>query len=99
VGWQAAQQNQPAQSGQGVLMIHTMLHTNEQCFPSVLIDDIQQSKWRLIVCPVVHEIVASDMVGNQQPEPDSRAISQPQTTSLGLLSRHLQPFTTSGKNI
>ena len=58
----------------------------------VLVDDRQHAEGPPVVGAVLHEVIGPHMPRPARPQPDARAVVQPQPPALGLPPRHLQPL-------
>ena len=67
-------------------------HLDCQTLPRVLVDHGQQLQGSTVVGPLTHEVVGPDMILVQRPEPDARAVAQPQPAPFRLPPGHLEPL-------
>ena len=58
-----------------------------------LVDDRQDTELAANMCAWLDEVICPDMPRILGPQPDARSVIQPQSSSLGLLLRHLQALT------
>jgi len=65
---------------------------DRQTLPRVLTEHGQQLQCSTVMCPAAHEVVRPDVILMEWPEPDARAVAQPQPTSFRLPPGHLQPL-------
>jgi len=68
--------------------------SHQQAFARVFIDQVEQPYTAAIMCPCAHEVVAPYMVRMHGPEPHTRAVVEPQSSTWLLLLRNLQPLAT-----
>ncbi len=68
------------------------LNHNGEALSTEFVDNCQYLDWTAVVSAVCHEIIGPDMVAMAGPEPDTRPIVEPETSSFGLLLRNLQPL-------
>jgi len=79
---------------QYVIRIEPSFHYDVQALSAEFVDDRQHLDGAAIVRAVFDKIIGPDMVAMGRPEPDTRSIVEPQTSSFGLLLRNLQPLLT-----
>ena len=60
--------------------------------PPILVEYREKLQNSTIVRPCAHEVVRPDMIAGQRPEPDARAIVEPQTAPPRLPPRYLEPL-------
>ena len=77
-----------------VIGVELSLHHNSQALPTEFVYDRQDIDGTAVVSAVCHKIIGPDMVAMRGPEPDTRPIVEPETSSLGLLLGNLQPLLT-----
>ena len=77
-----------------VIGVELSLHHNSQALPTEFVYDRQDLDGTAVVSAVCHKIIGPDMVAMRGPEPDTRPIVEPETSSLGLLLGNLQPLLT-----
>lgn len=77
-----------------VIGVQPSLHHDGEAFSTEFVDDRQDLDGTAIVSAVCHEVIGPDMVAMGGPEPDTRPIVEPQTSSFGLLLGNLQPLLT-----
>ena len=77
-----------------VTRIESSFHYDVQALSAEFVDDRQHLDGAAIVRAVFDKIIGPDMVAMGRPEPDTRSIVEPQTSSFGLLLRNLQPLLT-----
>jgi hypothetical protein len=70
------------------------LHHDVQALPTEFVDDSQYLDGTAVVSAVCHEIIGPDMVAMGGPEPHTRTIVEPKTSSFGLLLGNFQPLLT-----
>ena len=70
------------------------LHHNVQALPTEFVDDRQDLEGTAVVRAVCHKIIGPDVMAMGGPEPDTRSIVEPQTSTLGLLLGNIQPLLT-----
>jgi hypothetical protein len=70
------------------------LHQDIQALTTEFVYDRQDLDRTAVVSAVCHKIIRPDMVAMRGPEPDTRPIVEPETSSLGLLLGNLQPLLT-----
>ena len=63
-----------------------------QTLPGVFVNDGQQPHSSTVLGPDQYEVVGPHVVRSLGPQTHAGAVIEPQTSSLGLLGRHLQPF-------
>jgi len=79
---------------QYVIRIEPSFHYDVQALSAEFVDDRQHLDAAAIMRAVFDKIIGPDMVTMGRPEPDTRSIVEPQTSSFGLLLRNLQPLLT-----
>ncbi len=57
-----------------------------------LVDHVQHPDLAAIVGAILHEVIGPDVIAVLWPQPDARAVCEPQASSLGLLGWDLQPL-------
>ena len=57
-----------------------------------LVDHRQHANPPPILGAILHEVVRPHVIGSLRPQPDARAVVEPDTPTLGLLLRDFQPF-------
>ncbi len=67
-------------------------HLDRHTLPRVLVEHGQQLQGSTVVRSCAHEVIGPDVTLVQRPEPDARAIAQPQPAPFRLPSRHLEPL-------
>jgi len=77
-----------------VIGFEVSLNHNVEAFSTEFIYDIQYLDGTTIVRAVCHEIIGPDMMAMGGPEPHTRPIIEPETSTFGLLLRNLQPILT-----
>jgi hypothetical protein len=75
-----------------VVLIQLPVDPNGQAFARELVDDIEHAELAPVMGAVLDEVVTPDVVGILRPQPDARAIVEPEPPFLGLLLRHFQPL-------
>ncbi len=81
------------QYGQHIIALELALHMDRQALAAVLVDHGQHAERFAIVRTVHDEVVAPHMAGILRPEPNAGTVVKPQTHSLWLSLRYLEPFT------
>ena len=66
-------------------------HLDCQTLPRVLVEHRQKLQGAAVVRSCAHEVIGPDVVLVQRPEPDARAIVEPQPTPLGLAFGTFRP--------
>lgn len=69
----------------------TPFHLDRQALSGKLIDHSQHAEWFAIMGPGLDEVIGPDVVPPTGSQSDTRAVVEPETPSLGLLGRDLQP--------
>jgi len=77
-----------------IVGIEPSLHYHVEALPTEFIYDRQDLDETAVVSAVFYKIIGPDMVPMGGPEPDTRPIVEPQTSSFGLLLGNLQPLLT-----
>jgi hypothetical protein len=76
-----------------VMLIQLPVHPNGQALPRELVDDVEHAELASTMGAVLDEVATPDVVGILWPQPDARAIIEPEPPFLGLLLlRHFQPL-------
>ena len=65
---------------------------DQQAFPGVLVQDVQDPERPAVIRAVMHEVVRPDVGPMGGPQPHARAIVQPQPPLLRLFLRNLEPL-------
>ena len=65
---------------------------DRQTLPRILVEYRQQLQSTAVVGPRTHEIVGPHVIPVQRPEPDARAIVEPQPTPFRLPPGHFEPL-------
>ena len=71
---------------------HAAAGPDRQALPAILIHDRQQPYSPAVVGPDMHEVVRPHVVLPLRPQTQTRAVVEPQPSSLRLPGRYLQPF-------
>ena len=69
-------------------------HLDRQTLPRVLVEHRQKFQDAPVVRSRAHEVIGPDVILVQRPEPDARAIVEPQPTPLRLAFGHFQALLT-----
>jgi len=83
------------QLGQGRQHIFVAKLTGDhqrQALAAGLVDDREDAELAPVVRPCLDKVVRPDVPGIFRPQPNTRAIVQPQPTTFRLSLRHLQPL-------
>ena len=67
-------------------------HHERQALARVLVHDREDLHRPAIPRPVTHEVIRPDVMPVRRPQPEARAVREPQAPPFRLLQRHLQPF-------
>ena len=81
----AAQDEQVRQHVDDVDRLELAVDPDRQAFAGELVDDVEHAELAAVMGAVLDEVVGPDMVGMLRPQPDARAVVQPQPAPLGLL--------------
>lgn len=79
---------------QNVIALQLALNMDRQALSAVLVDHSEHAERLPVMHAIHHEVVALDVTGILQFQPDAGTVVKPQPPALGLLLRHLEPFTT-----
>ena len=71
---------------------HAAAGPDRQTLPAVLIHDRQQTYTPAVMGPDLHEVIRPHVVLPRRRQTHARAVVEPQTSSLRLPGRYLQPF-------
>ena len=88
----AAQDEQVGKHVDDIDGLQLSLNPDGNAFAGELVDNIEHADFPAIVCAILDEVVGPDMVWIFRPQPDTRAVVQPQPTAFGLPVLHLQPL-------
>jgi hypothetical protein len=88
----AAQDEQVREQIDDVDRIQPALHPDGQTFSSELVDDVEHAIFSSIARAILDEVVGPDMIRALRPQPDARAVIEPESAFPGLLVRDLQPL-------
>ena len=66
------------------------LHPDRQALAAELVDHVEGAELAALACAILDEVVGPDMVGPIRPQPQARAVVQPQAPAFRLPRRHLQ---------
>jgi hypothetical protein len=64
----------------------------DQTLVCKLVDQVQHAVLPSVMGPILHEVIAPDVIGPFGSQPDAGSVRKPQTPSLGLFGRHLEPL-------
>jgi hypothetical protein len=77
-----------------VIGFEVSVYHNGEALSTEFVDDRQYLNRTAVASAVCHEIIGPDMMTMGGPEPDTRPIIEPRTSSLGLLLGNFQPLLT-----
>jgi hypothetical protein len=92
MAWDAAQDEQVREQVDDVGRVQLPAHPDRQALAGVFIDDVEHAVLPSVAGAVLDEVVGPDMVRVLRPQPQARAIMEPEPALLGLLPRDLQPL-------
>lgn len=75
-------------------MLELTRHHERQAFPAGLVDDGEDPELAPIMRPALDKAVGPHVPRIFRPEPDAVSVVEPESTTLRLALRHLQPFLT-----
>ena len=88
----AAQDEQVGQHIDDVDGFEPARYPDGQAFVGELVDDVEHAEFASVMGALLDEVVGPDVIGALGPQPDARAVIQPETPALGLLGRDFQPL-------
>jgi hypothetical protein len=88
----AAQDERVRERVDGVHGLGLAAHPDRQALAGELVDDVEHPELPPVVGAVLDEVIGPDVVWALRPEPDARAVIEPEPGPPGLLGRHLQPL-------
>ena len=68
------------------------IHPDGQALVCELVDDVEHPEFPSLVRAIFDEVVRPHMIAVLRPQPNAGALVEPQTATLGLSRRHLQPL-------
>ena len=91
--WRTPRDEQLGKRRQHVFVFQVTCDGQRQALPAGLVDDREDPELAPVVRSRFDKVVRPDMPRILRPQPDARAVVQPQPATLGLLLWHLQPLT------
>ena len=88
----AAQDEQVREHVDDVDRAQLPLHPDGQALAGELVDDVEHPVLAPVMRAVLDEVVGPDVVRALRPQPDARAVVEPEPAPLGLPPRHLEPL-------